>query len=597
FACSSIASAHANLVNSDPPENAVIASTPSELRLWFSEAPEPVFSEVRLLDASGQPVQGLGSLRGDPSDATLLHVSVNPLTSGVYTVAWRTTSAVDGHVTSGSFAFVLGSEKVPAGGIRPVESGSTAPGAASAPEMLVRWLGYLGMALLAGGFAFFLFVLRPALQRDSSTSIVRQLSGPAEVEASASADKLGDGGALILRRVLVLLLAGWLITLVSTVAGSVFQAAAGAGVGPAAAVGPPLQRLLSATRYGAIFWVRLFGLEVLGMLVIYGLRGVRSGQAGFAWWIGGLAASEVVILTTSLNSHAAAVSPTLSSVPLSVFDDWQHLSAAAIWVGGLFYLALALRLTLHSTEERPSIQARHLVARFSWLATVCIVVIAITGVGRVFGEINGPEDLLGTPWGNTLLSKLGLMVPLLGLAFVNHFFVKGRLERAESRGRSEVGRWRKMLLWTVGGEVLVASILLGATSALVALPPAVDAYGAGLQLRGGSAEVGAIVVVNPSRPGPNSFVIYLRDSSRRPIVDAEKVALIFSSAEQDTGVTEAVAANLGDGRYRIQGSYLSILATWQIQLLVRRPGQEDERFDFVVRPSQLAGASADGHVH
>ncbi|HEX9017235.1 MAG TPA: copper resistance CopC family protein, partial [Chloroflexota bacterium] len=62
FACSSIASAHANLVNSDPPENAVIASTPSELRLWFSEAPEPVFSEVRLLDASGQPVQGLGSL-------------------------------------------------------------------------------------------------------------------------------------------------------------------------------------------------------------------------------------------------------------------------------------------------------------------------------------------------------------------------------------------------------------------------------------------------------------------------------------------------------------------------------------------------------
>src|SRR5437879_12762333 len=62
------ASAHANLVRSDPPANAVLDVSPTQIRLWFSEAPEPGFSQVQLLDRAGQQIQGIGTLRADVAD-------------------------------------------------------------------------------------------------------------------------------------------------------------------------------------------------------------------------------------------------------------------------------------------------------------------------------------------------------------------------------------------------------------------------------------------------------------------------------------------------------------------------------------------------
>src|SRR3990172_4607357 len=63
--------AHATLVRSAAAANAILGSAPGEVRLWFSEAPEPRFSAVQLFDRTGQPVGGIGPLRADPSDPTL----------------------------------------------------------------------------------------------------------------------------------------------------------------------------------------------------------------------------------------------------------------------------------------------------------------------------------------------------------------------------------------------------------------------------------------------------------------------------------------------------------------------------------------------
>ena len=76
-----------------------------------------------------------------------------------------------------------------------------------------------------------------------------------------------------------------------------------------------------------------------------------------------------------------------------------------------------------------------------------------------------------------------------------------------------------------------------------------------------------------------------------PGYPGRKTALIFSSQEQEIGRTEAVASEVGDGHYVVQGSYLSIASTWQIELLVRRPNRDDARLLFTVQPSQLAGGS------
>jgi copper transport protein len=92
--------AHANLDRADPPPGTQLDQSPTQLRLTFSEAVDGSFSRVQLLNTRGDAVD-----RGDshvaPGDPLSLIVAVpDQLPDGVYTVAWRTLSAVDGHTVS-----------------------------------------------------------------------------------------------------------------------------------------------------------------------------------------------------------------------------------------------------------------------------------------------------------------------------------------------------------------------------------------------------------------------------------------------------------------------------------------------------------------
>jgi len=97
------AGAHAFLDHADPRVGSTVKVAPAELRIWFSEAVEPAFSTVRVLDARGQRVD-TAAVQRDPQDRKLLHVPLAKLPPGDYAVAWRIVS-VDTHVSEGRFAF------------------------------------------------------------------------------------------------------------------------------------------------------------------------------------------------------------------------------------------------------------------------------------------------------------------------------------------------------------------------------------------------------------------------------------------------------------------------------------------------------------
>jgi copper resistance protein C len=100
------AHAHVFLDHSDPRVGSQVPSTPVEVRLWFSEPLEGAFTSVTVTDASGRRVDR-GDAQLDPSDKTLLHVSLQALAPGAYAVHWRAVS-VDTHVTQGDFIFRVG---------------------------------------------------------------------------------------------------------------------------------------------------------------------------------------------------------------------------------------------------------------------------------------------------------------------------------------------------------------------------------------------------------------------------------------------------------------------------------------------------------
>jgi copper resistance protein C len=95
--------AHAFLKDADPGVGSVIQTSPSEVRIRFTENIEPAVSSIQIFDASGKEVDKR-DLHLDRSDHAMLRVSLPKLGAGTYKVVWRVVS-VDTHVTNGNFTF------------------------------------------------------------------------------------------------------------------------------------------------------------------------------------------------------------------------------------------------------------------------------------------------------------------------------------------------------------------------------------------------------------------------------------------------------------------------------------------------------------
>src|SRR5215472_11706457 len=102
----SLAQAHAFLDHASPAVGRTVATAPPTVMIWFTQELEPAFSSIEVQDQSGARVDA-GDAQVDPKDATILRVSLKPLSPGKYKVFWRVVS-VDTHPTEGTFTFTVG---------------------------------------------------------------------------------------------------------------------------------------------------------------------------------------------------------------------------------------------------------------------------------------------------------------------------------------------------------------------------------------------------------------------------------------------------------------------------------------------------------
>jgi methionine-rich copper-binding protein CopC len=105
LAIQSQARAHAFLDHADPKVGGTVTNAPTEVKIWFTQNIEPVFSSVVVQDDKGKEVDGK-VMRQDEKNKCLLIVPVPPLPDGVYTVVWHVVS-VDTHRTQGHFKFTI----------------------------------------------------------------------------------------------------------------------------------------------------------------------------------------------------------------------------------------------------------------------------------------------------------------------------------------------------------------------------------------------------------------------------------------------------------------------------------------------------------
>jgi methionine-rich copper-binding protein CopC len=105
FTATTAAFAHAHLVRATPAAGGTVHDAPGEVVLRFNEKLETAFSTVVVRDAAGKQVDKADG-QVDKADHTVMKVSLQPLTPGVYKVEWRALST-DTHKSNGDFAFTI----------------------------------------------------------------------------------------------------------------------------------------------------------------------------------------------------------------------------------------------------------------------------------------------------------------------------------------------------------------------------------------------------------------------------------------------------------------------------------------------------------
>lgn len=435
---------HGGLKNSSPAANSVMSKRVTEIRLGFSEAPEPAFTSVTLI-RSGAVATTLG--KPGIEGLTAVFKLDKPLPSGSYVVAWKTAGR-DGHPVTGRFTFSVvnadaksttGPDRdalVPPGAMHhDPASMPTGPGfnAESPGYVVIRWLQFVALVALLGGFAFWHAVLRILRRRDDNIPYLHAMHGRVERIAMIAAFAL------------------MLLSLLRLIAQS--YAMHGPGESVFAAMAP----MISGTTWGLGWMLQLVGSSVAAG----GLWMTRINRKA-GWGVATLGAIAIAF-SPALSGHAASAPERTS---LAIVADAIHVIGAGGWLGSLlFVLLVGIPSALRLEDDQKSSAVARLVNAFSPTALVFAGATVATGATAAWLHIGSVRGLFETSYGFTLIAKLSVLAVVAATGAYNWLRVKPALDRPD--GAKLLGR-------TATVELAVALLVLAVTAVLVATPTAMD---------------------------------------------------------------------------------------------------------------------------
>jgi copper transport protein len=305
------------------------------------------------------------------------------------------------------------------------------------------------------------------------------------------------------------------------------------------------------TGFGQVWLFRaLLGLALAGLAII-ALRRWSSRLA-----VPFLLVAGAIAFTPALSGHARVEGS------LAVLSDGIHVVAAGVWAGGLAFLALLL---VEAGGDRWSLAATA-VPRFSMLAVASVVALVGSGVVSGFLEVRSWHALWETTYGQLLLVKVALLVPLLALGAFNNRVSVPRLKAASASPQV-----RRNFTRAVGLELVLMVVIVGVTTALIAEPPAkaqATAATGPISREGRIGPYDFSLLIDPARTGSNAVHLFVLDSTGQ-LALVDEVKLSATLPEADIGPLELASAPAGPGHI-ITTAELPLAGDWQLQLEVRK---------------------------
>lgn len=170
-----------------------------------------------------------------------------------------------------------------------------------------------------------------------------------------------------------------------------------------------------------------------GVLISLGLYDDTVGlPSGTCRWAGSAASAFAVaglllaLVSFSFDGHTVMHDPRL----LHSVIDAVHVAAGSVWFGGLVGLAL-VAFHRHRFDREPIAPFGTTALRFSSIAAVALLIVAVCGVAMCIAIVDSWSDLTGTPWGRNLLIKTGGVVAAAMIGAYHRFRVLPKLDSSE----------------------------------------------------------------------------------------------------------------------------------------------------------------------
>ena len=451
------ASAHAELVSSDPAGGAVLGSEPARVTLRFSEEIVLKLSAVTVIGPDGHHLPA-GPLTAGPTGEDSLAVDLPPDSGrGTFVIEWEVTAADDGHASSGDVMFAVGAPSPSTGAVAVAAGALGHDRLTSGVYDAAEWFGFAGLALV-GGFATVRTrrgarggsgadgdsgtLASTAAEPDAATgsASVKTGHGLRDGSAAGAAPETlaspGDSVSAAAERDAATGFAateptataspdsptpadppgvppkspltwpaalGWIVLLAGTLLQLFTYAPAARGLSPAHVLDRSLLSATLATREGHALMARLV---ILALAAVVGDTVLRRARGPLIPVLFTLA----VAATWGTTGHAS----TGTQAPLSIASVTVHVAAMALWIGGLFTVALLLLRRGDDVGDGPPLA--DVVAGFSRLALTAVALIVVTGLYQAWREVGHLGALTGTAYGRLLLAKVAVLLVVIGVA-------------------------------------------------------------------------------------------------------------------------------------------------------------------------------------
>ena len=547
-----LAYGHPFLLDSEPAQGQNAAVGTTQIVTHYSEAVEIDFSELKIFDSDGNQVDKRDTAYYNAESS--LVITTQPLEDGVYTIASKVLSKVDGHLVHAAIIFGVGDVQIDASLLESQEKSETT----FIPESIARFPGLVGQTVVLGGVIASIVIW--------STGQTRFKEQIALIESSFKAKfskVIGFGViAVFASNFIMLAVQTWRLEVspfdvIQTTFGSTWLT----------------RMILTIILIGIWFWIE------------------RKNQISFKTQLPMLVFALALIATTTMMGHGAS-----TEMAPPIILDYVHNLLSSIWIGGVIFLGFVIlpSITKLDANVRDKITIS-LIPRFSGMIIISLGILIITGPMLLWFLDSNVSSLTESTYGKLIMLKIAIASAMI--AFGGFYQIRFTQQaKKDLKSTAIFKKLKKPLRFEAGlGIALLAVVALLVNSSLpagevqsVSAEQGISGYEASLFSENARFDV----TVLPVGIGPNQINVIVLGLDDQPLADISNLKMKISNPLRSIAPIEAeVTENEITGqdvftKYSAEPTF-SFAGVWQIELEAQRTENANESvlFDVRIKPA------------